>query len=278
MRRAAGATLAVVLALGAGACGSGESDPGSAEAGADGTASSTTTLSPVPGADLAGRWAHYDIVAYEDDTLKIQIISYGFTDFAVEDGQLIESEEFCTAEQVSDQAMQTSISDAATRAIRPVSTPVEVSGEPGAWQVSRPATPTPVGIRLDDPANESLPTDPDDPRVVDDDGDGKPGVTVVLRLGDSYEEELYIARREIFAYDLAQDGPDSMTGTVTDSSEQLVIGASDPILEGSGGGWVQVADRSLSPILLRRVDEDWDCDRLIAERDALFPPNPPIEW
>ena len=273
MRRAAAVALAAALALAAGACGSSGSDAGSSEAD-DATTTSATT--DVPGADLAGRWAHYDIVAYEDDTLKTMIVSYGFTDFAVEDGQLIESEEFCTAEQITDQAIQTSVSDAATQAIRPVSTPVEVSGEPGAWEVHRPATPTPVGIRLDDPVNESLPDDPDDPRIVDDDGDGQPGITVEIRIGESVEE-LYIARREIFAYDLVQDGLDSMTGTVTDGSEQLVIGATDPIFEGSGGAWVQVPDLSFSPILLERVDDDWDCDRLVAERDDLFPPNPPIE-
>lgn len=278
MRRAAGVALTVVLALGAGACGSDDdTGAGSAEAGAEGTASGATTSIPVPGADLAGRWAHYDIVAYEDDTLKTMIVSYGFTDFAVEDGQLIESEEFCSAEQVTDQAIRTSVSDAATQAIRPVSTSVEVTGEPGAWEVHRPATPTPVGIRLDDPTTESLPIDPAEADVVDADGDGKPGITVEIRIGDSVDE-LYIARREIFAYDLAQDGPDSMTGTVTDSSEQLVLGATDPIFEGSGGAWVQVPDLSYSPILLERVDESWDCDRLAAERDDLFPPNPPIEW
>lgn len=277
MRRAAVTALAAALVLAAGACGSSGSDAGSSEAGATEDATTTTAAAEVPGADLAGRWAHYDIVAYEDDTLKTMIVSYGFTDFAVEDGRLIESEEFCTAEQITDQAIQTSVSDAATQAIRPVSTPVEVSGEPGAWEVHRPATPTPVGIRLDDPVNESLPDDPDDPRIVDDDGDGKPGITVEIRIGDSVEE-LYIARREIFAYDLVQDGPDSMTGTVTDGSEQLVIGATDPIFEGSGGAWVQVPDLSFSPILLERVDEDWDCERLVAERDDLFPPNPPIEW
>lgn len=274
MRRASAVALLAALVLAAGACGSSGSDAGSSEAD---EATTTSATADVPGADLAGRWAHYDIVAYEDDTLKTMIVSYGFTDFAVEDGQLIESEEFCTAEQITDQAIQTSVSDAATQAIRPVSTPVEVSGEPGAWEVHRPATPTPVGIRLDDPVNESLPDDPDDPRIVDDDGDGQPGITVEIRIGDSVEE-LYIARREIFAYDLVQDGPDSMSGTVTDGSEQLVIGATDPIFEGSGGAWVQVPDLSFSPILLERVDDDWDCDRLVAERDDLFPPNPPIEW
>ena len=183
--------------------------------------------------------------------MKTMIISYGFTDFAVEGDQLIESEEFCHADQVSDQPIETSISDEATQAIKPVSTPVEVTGEPGAWRVVRPGTPTPVGIRLEDPANDVLPTDPDDPRIVDDDGDGNPGITVTVRIGDGLEGELYIARREIFAYDMVQDGPDSMTGTVTDSSEQLVIGASLDLLLATDAQWEQVPDLSLSPILLR---------------------------
>ena len=37
-----------------------------------------------PGAeDLAGRWAHYDVVAYQDDTMKTLIISTGFADLEV---------------------------------------------------------------------------------------------------------------------------------------------------------------------------------------------------
>jgi hypothetical protein len=268
--------LAVVLAMPvllAGACGGSDGGRGDADA------PTTATQAPeVPGAELAGRWAHYDVVAYEDPLMKTMIISYGFTDFAVEGDQLIESEEFCHADQVSDQPIETSISDEATQAIKPASTPVEVAGDAGAWQVERPGTPTPVGIRLEDPANDVLPTDPNDPRIVDDDGDGNPGITVVIRAGGEVFGELYLARREIFAYDMVQDGPDSMTGTVTDSSEQLVIGASTPILESTDAQWAQVPDPSLSPILLRRVSEDWDCDRLMAERDELFPPDPAIDW
>jgi hypothetical protein len=134
-----------------------------------------------------------------------------------------------------------------------------------------------VGIRLDDPANEPLPTDPNDPRIVDDDGDGKPGITVTVGANGAVGGELYLARREIFAYDMVQDGPDSMRGTVTDSSEQLVIGASVPALA-STTAWEQVADLSLSPIVLVRVGDDWDCDRLSAEIDTLFEAPPPIGW
>lgn len=246
---------------------------------ADAAPGSTGTVAPaVRGAELAGRWAHYDIVAYEDSMMKTMIVSYGFTDFAVEGDQLIESEEFCHADQISNQPITTSISDEATQAIKPVSTPVEVTGEDGSLRVVRPATPTPVGIRLEDPANEALPTDPNDPRIVDDDGDGKPGITVIVRFSDELQGELYLARREIFAYDLVQDGPDSLTGTVTDRSEQLVVGTSLAILEGTDAQWDQVPDLALSPILLKRVGTDWDCARLMAERDQLFPPDPPIGW
>jgi hypothetical protein len=239
-----------------------------------------TTIDDVatPGAELVGRWAHYDVVAYEDDTLKTLIISYGFNDFTEVDGQIIDQASFCFSEQRTDQPIETSLSDAATQAIKPPSTPVDIDIVDGVLRVRRAPTPTPVGIRLDDPANESLPADPNDPRIVDDDGDGKPGITVNIRVTDDLTGELYIARREIFAYEAFLTEPDLLTGTVTDDSEQLVIGASDPIFASSPANWGQFPDLSKSPIILQRVDADWDCERLAAERDQLFPPTPAVDW
>jgi hypothetical protein len=244
------------------------------------TAPTATTPAPepVPGAELVGRWAHYDVVAYEDDVLKTLIISYGFNDFTEVDGRIVDQASFCFSEQRTDQPIRTSLSDAATQAIRPPATPIEVDTVDGELRVRRAATPTPVGIRLDDPFNEPLPTDPDDPRIVDDDGDGKPGLTVTIEVTDDLVGELYIARREIFAYDAVLVEPDLLTGTVTDDSEQLVIGASDPVFEMSPANWGQHPDPAKSPIILRRVDADWDCERLAAERDALFPPTPDVDW
>ena len=148
----------------------------------------------------------------------------------------------------------------------------------GILTIHRPATPTPVGIALEDPANDRLPTDPNDPRIVDADGDGNPGITVKIRVTDDLTGELYIARREIFAWDAVLVTPDRLEGTVTDGSEQLVIGASDPIFATSKAQWVQYPDLSRSPVVLVRVDPSWDCERLAAERDALLPPTPDIDW
>jgi len=97
-------------------------------------------------------------------------------------------------------------------------------------------------------------------------------------VSDELTGELYLARREIFAYEALLTEPDVMTGTVTDDSEQLVIGASDPIFASSPANWGQFHDLSKSPIILKRVESDWDCDRLAAERDELFPPTPDVDW
>ena len=230
------------------------------------------------GDELVGRWAHYDVVAYEDDVLKTLIISYGFNDFSEVDGEIVDQGSFCFSEQRTDQPIRTSLSDAATQAIKPPPVTLEIDVVDGVLRVQRPATPTPVGIRLDDPFTESLPTDPNDPRIVDDDGDGKPGLTVTIEVTPDLIGELYIARREIFAFEAFLTEPDVLTGVVTDNSEQLVIGASDPIFASSNANWHQYPDLTKSPVILRRVDADWDCERLAAERDALFPPTPEVDW
>lgn len=228
--------------------------------------------------DLVGRYAHFDVVAYEDEIMKTLIISTGFADLEMRDGELWNVQQFCHADTVVDSGVDTSMSDAATSAIVPIDTPVEVTEVEGGLRVQRPATPTPIGVDLEDPANESLPTDPDDPRITDDDGDGKPGVTVTVEVSEDLKGEIYLARREVFAYDVTQVSDERLEGTITDSSEQLVVGASDDVFLLDGGAWEQLDDPARNPVIWQRVDDDWDCERLAAERDDLFPPNPEADW
>jgi len=227
---------------------------------------------------VAGRYAHYDVVAYEGSGMKTLIISYGFTDLDVVDGRLVEQETFCFADHRSDQPISVTFSDAATQAIRPVPAYPELEVVDGRARIVRPATPTGIGVELDDPATERLPTDPGDPRITDADGDGRPGVTASISVGDgALTGELYLARREIFAYDLAEQPDGRFTGSVRDDSEQLVLGASDDAFL-NPAQWDQHPDPARSPILLVPVGRDWDCERLRAERDALFPPVPAIDF
>ncbi len=227
-------------------------------------------------AAMAGHYAHYDVVAYQGETpngpLSTFIVSYGFTDLVIEEGELVEYDCFCHAEHKANQNMTTTFPDAATRAILPRSAVVEVYEEDGAWNLFRPATPTLIGIG----GNPDVPLsmDPADPLIKDDDNDGKPGVTVFITLFGLIRGEIYIARREIFQNDLTLYSDGSLRGSVRDDSEQLVVGASLDILNAPNNP-DQWPDPGLNPILLIPIPEDIDtCDELMAHREAFFPPEP----
>ena len=266
---------AIALASPLGACSSGSDDASPAAS----EATSTTIASSLPeGAeDLVGRYAHFDAVAYEDETMKTLIISTGLSDLTLRDGVLWNQMTFCHADTVMDQDIDVSISDAATQAIKPIATPVEVTEVDGKLHVSRPPTPTGIGIELADPANDELPTDPNDPRIFDADGDGNPGVTSTVKVSEDLQGEIYLARREIFAYELTQQTPDRLVGSITDRSEQLIIGASNPAFL-TPAQWKQLDDPERNPVIWQRVADDLDCAGLAKQRDDLFPPNPEVDW
>jgi hypothetical protein len=227
-------------------------------------------------AAMAGHYAHYDVVAYQGQTptgpLSTFIISYGFTDLVIENGELVQYDRFCHAEQKANQPFVSTFPDAATQAIQPRSAVVEVYEENGAWKLRRPATPTLVGI--DGDPNAPLSLDPRDPLIYDADQDGQPGVTVFLKLYGLISGEIYLARREVFQDEMTLYSDGSLRGAVIDKSEQLVVGASLGILN-TPNNPAQWGDLGLSPIILVRIPDDIDtCEELMAQRDGLFPAEP----
>jgi len=237
---------------------------------------------------VEGRYAHYDIVAYYSDMglmgkFKNLIISYGFSTFEKEDGKLKITDRFCHSEQISNQDFTPTVPDEMTQAIIPDSIFIEINkDDDGNFYLYRPRTPTLLGIEYEDPYNTPLPKSikPDDPRLVDADNDGNPGVTVFIDMFNK-TEELYIARREIFAFEAYLKENGNVEGVVHDDSEQLIIDATNFLLKSQNGEWLQFRgengdDYSLSPIILVPIDDTYDCEKLMQERDSLFPPNPAV--
>ena len=225
---------------------------------------------------MEGHYAHYDVVAYDGETpngpLSTFVVSYGFTDLIIENGELVEYDSFCHAEHKANQNLVTTFPDEATQAIVPRSAVVDVYQEDGEWKIWRPATPTLLGI--DGDPDVPLSMDPNDPLINDDDNDGKPGVTVFVKLYGFIEGEIYLARREIFQNEMTLYSDGSLRGTVIDDSEQLVVGASLDILNAPNNP-DQWEDLGLSPIVLVPIADDIDtCDELMAIRDSLFPSEP----
>jgi hypothetical protein len=103
---------------------------------------------------IVGHYAHFDVVAYEDTTtrttMRTFIVSYGFTDFYLEDGKLMQSDRFVHAEQkLSKKNAKSVFSDKAVQAILPRVQEVELFHKNGKWQLFRPATPSLLGIEGD---------------------------------------------------------------------------------------------------------------------------------
>jgi len=226
---------------------------------------------------IEGHYAHYDVVAYEDTTtrttMRTFIISYGFTDFYMEKGRLMQSDRFVHAEQkLSRKNARSVFRDEAVQAIKPRVQEVELSMKNGVWHIHRPATPSLLGIKGDPLL--PLSTDPTDPNLTDPDNDGHPGVTVQISVGKFFRGDIYLIRREIFSNYLTLNNNGTLSGYVIDKSEQFVVGASKKILNQESNS-VQHTDLGLSPVLLVPVDPEIDTfEELMQIRDNIFPKEP----
>jgi hypothetical protein len=229
---------------------------------------------------ISGHYAHYDVVAYEDTTtrttMRTFIISYGFTDFYIEEGRLMQSDRFVHAEQkLSRKNARSVFSDEAVQAIKPRIQEVELYQKDGIWHLYRPESPSLLGIEGD--PMKPLSTNPNDPNLTDPDQDGKPGVTVQISVGKFFNGEIYITRREIFSNYLTLNNNGTLSGYVKDRSEQFVVGASKKILNQKSNS-LQHPDKGLSPVLLVKVDPEIDTlEELMRIRDDIFPEEPEFD-
>ncbi len=83
------------------------------------------------------------------------------------------------------------------------------------------------GVQLDDPIADALPgkSDLDDPRIIDSDGDGKPGAT--LKVGGACEVQ--VVQRALSALDGVVEAPGRIVGQGMHATQQVVLSASMPI-------------------------------------------------
>jgi len=111
---------------------------------------------------------------------------------------------------------------------------------------------------------DDLPTTPDDERVIDQDDDGNPGMTLnILVMGSKVG--LYVVDRSKKTLNGEITGDNSFGGVITWDEEQSVIGADN--------------DAFHKPIEINtlegefknvRIDDSWDCAKLIEQEDTLF--------
>jgi hypothetical protein len=119
--------------------------------------------------------------------------------------------------------------------------------------------------------SDDMPVLPDDPRVVDQDGDGNPGVT--LNFNGHVSGSLYLAMvyRFMFSGTVAANG--DLTGTTLSTSKESLLGSDLVFLTCATITRMADSDTSTNTVRFVRQADGFDCDKLIAGADAIFPPE-----
>lgn len=124
------------------------------------------------------------------------------------------------------------------------------------------------GARLVHPETEPLPTRPGDPRVVDEDGDGHPGVTLLARLPGVIEVELYLVLRLRYRLAGTVVSPDRIEGLMEWSGELVLLGASLP-LPGMSRDAYPDPEPTQSRFVLQRIEPSCDCASILDSGDIV---------
>lgn len=132
------------------------------------------------------------------------------------------------------------------------------------------------GVKLKDPFKEALPTTPDDPRIIDDDGDGNPGMSVTISHPLVGTGHVYVAQRSVAR----------LEGKVTQGGriEGVIFTAPDMFKIGSDRWWLNAEtpqrphpDPAQRPFILVPVPDGTRCGDVLKQKGTLFPALPPVD-
>ncbi len=126
------------------------------------------------------------------------------------------------------------------------------------------------GVRLTTPSTEALPTSPDDPRVYDQDGDGKPGITV--RVTGLIDGEVYLCQRDLHFRDGRVVGKDTIRGLTAWTRHQSYLGSDNQVLNDNPVESSTNPDPSLSYFVMHRIDSRLDCQGIAVNAEEIFGP------
>ena len=133
---------------------------------------------------------------------------------------------------------------------------------PKFWQVR--------SVQLANPQTDALPTDPKDPRVLDWDKDGHPGMTVTL-AGSLAAGDMYIIQRTWTELTGGSTGTDRIDGTVSWEVEQVLLDATNPIIKMMPDP-AATTDPAKNYFRHRRIEPWVECSDIIAMQETLFAP------
>jgi hypothetical protein len=154
--------------------------------------------------------------------------------------------------------VKTTFPAAFIKALPPVRIDAAISQRGGEKFLSSTTQTLVIGAQLERPQHETLPQAANDPRVIDQDKDGKPGMTV--RVDGLVSGEIYVVQRSSTQY----SGPatrDGFAGRIHVDLEQVIVGASSALLR---RGSTPEPNHELSAFALGRMSNTATCAQAVA--------------
>lgn len=124
------------------------------------------------------------------------------------------------------------------------------------------------GVTLANPATDAMPEDADDERVIDQDEDSNPGISLVI--SGTLSGQLFVIHRHKASLDGCFTAADRVVGLTDWTTEQIIVGSNPESLQASKPVASTHPDASLSHFTMVKVGDDATCADLIDQRDTLF--------
>lgn len=225
--------------------------------------------------NISGSWAQLQVVATIADaplighveTLSIALVRWEIAQAKA--GQLTIEQDACDLALTSEnEFVQMVIPSAFVDSIVTYSKPGHLDVTVDPPQLDVPLHPEVHGAILADDLNDPMPDSADDPRVVDGDNDGQPGLTVYIT--GVVDGALYVVQRNMTSINGIVSAPDRMEGLLGFSQEQIVLGSDNSILRKNPPLSAVDPDPAKSYFISVRVPAKWQCDEIVSNRDELF--------
>jgi len=176
-----------------------------------------------------------------------------------EEAALVMTDEYCfTVIEESSALATTQIPDEFMRSLRPQPRAATLREEGGETVFEQAPYLEIRGAILENPETDDLPTVPEDARVIDQDEDGFPGMTVNVNIFGLLEAQIYVVQRVQYQLRGVVVSADRIEGLIGWTDEQNVLDATSPLLL-AGAESVADPDPAKHLFVMLRAEEDWTC-------------------
>lgn len=183
-----------------------------------------------------------------------------------EDGSVVMERTVCHAELLSaKEAVRSTIDQAFLRQLYSDSRSGTLKVTDGLASLEFPNVYYVAGAELENPGEDALPEDPNDARVIDAEGDGKPGMTITVEGIAS--GEIYMVQRITSAWHSTAVSTTGIEGRIEWTEERGMLGATSGRLEQKRDSWV-TEDPAENRFTMIPVESGTNCTPGTMEDDA----------